>query len=191
MRAGPNYIVQPCVRSQFRPTLDRRLVVRPSLGLSALSVILGALFSSPEGTATLRILRPTSFLSRPGGPTWTSRRPTRSGQLRPPWGLRWICYAWASFPQHLYSCSPPFAVVAERFTATGAEARVCPECRSRPGAHSTFPRTADAGGFHPVGPASPTAATDRPRSPAGRSGHSGVPHVRSRPFPAFQPQHRN
>jgi hypothetical protein len=43
------------------------------------------------------ISRPTSFLSRPRGPTWTSRRPTRSGRLRPRWRLRWMCYACA-FP---------------------------------------------------------------------------------------------
>jgi hypothetical protein len=43
------------------------------------------------------ISRPTSFLSRPRGPTWTSRRPTRSGRLRSRWQLQWLRYACA-FP---------------------------------------------------------------------------------------------
>src|SRR5262245_4478917 len=77
--------------------VDRRLIV-PLGSQRALGHLESALFSSPERRVTRRISRPTSFPSRLGGPTWTSRRPTRSGRLRPPWRLRWICYARA-FPR--------------------------------------------------------------------------------------------
>ena len=67
-----------------------------SVEASAARASSGALLH-PDWRVTRQISRPTSFLSRPRGPTWTSRRPTRSGQLRPRWRLRWMCYACA-FP---------------------------------------------------------------------------------------------
>src|SRR5262245_42271767 len=81
--------------------VDRRLIV-PLGSQRALGHLESALFHRPKRRVTRRISRPTSFPSRLGGPTWTSRRPTRSGQLRPPWRLRWICYACA-FPSPAFS----------------------------------------------------------------------------------------
>jgi hypothetical protein len=53
--------------------------------LSALSQ-LGKARLSPKWRVTQQaaMSRPTSFPNRPPGPTWTSQRPTRSGQSRPP-----------------------------------------------------------------------------------------------------------
>src|SRR5262249_21886745 len=49
---------------------------------SALSVIPGS-SSQLRVTQQAAIFRPNSFPSRPRGPSWTSRRTTRSGQSRP------------------------------------------------------------------------------------------------------------
>jgi hypothetical protein len=96
-RRAPNYIVQPCVRSQFRPTPDGRLVVRPSRVSARSRSSWGALFSSAERRVTRQISRPISFPRSAQAPTWTLPRRTRSGQLRAPWRLRWMGYACA-FP---------------------------------------------------------------------------------------------
>jgi hypothetical protein len=86
-----------CHRSASRRTRVKRPWSRTiSVEASAARTSSGALLH-PIWRVTRQISRPTSFLSRPRGPTWTSRRPTRSGQLRPRWRLRWMCYAFA-FP---------------------------------------------------------------------------------------------
>ena len=54
------------------------------LGPSARSRVLPGSISQWRVTQQAAISRPNSFPSRPRGPSWTSRRPTRSGQSRPP-----------------------------------------------------------------------------------------------------------
>src|SRR5262249_60687307 len=55
----------------------------------------------------------------------------------------------------------------------------------------TLPRTADAGGFHPVGRASPRGGAGQRKSPVGRTDRSGSPNARAGPPRGLQPQHRN
>jgi hypothetical protein len=109
IRAGPPAsAARPCF-CDLAPRLDhkqksggtsgearsRRGVRVPHRSLSALSVIPRSI-SQWRVTQQTAISRPNSFPSRPRGPSWTSRRPTRSGQSRPRWRFPSSMRAFAS-----------------------------------------------------------------------------------------------